>query len=201
MYTRCMSLCIEPRAAPELAIPLHHLLKPHSENGALYALTDGDSVVWQVSIAWRWPSLPFRGQLVWPAAGVVAIGGGDEVVFLDLETAHLRRHLDVSGYFGYLTHDPGEPGGRDESLLVLGCSDVLAFAPSLELRWGTYNIAVDGVTGGEIDGQVVRVGAEMDPPGGWFDVELDAKTGAELSRRPDFSPGYTGIYANVPRTE
>ena len=42
------------------------------------------------------------------------------------------------------------------------------------------------------EGAVAHLFAEMDPPGGWFAVEMDLLTGAELARRPAFSPCYAG---------
>jgi hypothetical protein len=67
-------------------------------------------------------------------------------------------------------------------LYVLGFRRVFAIGPDLGVPWISDQIAVDGVTGGEIVDGRLQVAAEMDPPGGWVDVELDLATGLELSR-------------------
>lgn len=50
---------------------------------------------------------------------------------------------------------------------------------------------MDGIVFREVSGPLVGFGVEMDPPGGWFAIEVDARTRRELSR----TPGYDGIYA------
>jgi hypothetical protein len=62
------------------------------------------------------------------------------------------------------------------------------------------DVAVDGLTGADgcHDGGVLIVNAEMDPPGGWFEVVLDARSGRDLGRTPSFSPGYVGVYGVGP---
>jgi hypothetical protein len=55
---------------------------------------------------------------------------------------------------------------------------------------------VDGVLFKDPAGSRLRFSVEMDPPGGWFDLELDAVTGRELSRTPNFTDGYVGLYGS-----
>lgn len=83
---------------------------------------------------------------------------------------------------------------------MLGYCDVIALDRSLAIRWTAQDIAVDGITGADgcSDGDMLIVQAEMDPPGGWFEVALDARTGRELRRVPRLSPGYVGIYGIGP---
>ena len=153
-----------------------------------YVLFDGDAPRWGVTIEWRWATLPFYAELVWPAAGVAVIGGSQEVYCLDLETADTRLQLQLDGYFGYLVLDRDSSG--EEILFVLGCEDIHAYRPSLDLRWHAKDVAADGITFNRIDGDRLWVNAEMDPPGGWFAVEIDLATGKELSRHPKFSDDY-----------
>ena len=54
---------------------------------------------------------------------------------------------------------------------------------TLAVRWVSRDVAIDGLTWTGRDGDRIQLSAEMDPPGGWVDVELDALTGRELSRR------------------
>jgi hypothetical protein len=138
--------------------------------------------------------MPFREQLVWPAAGVAVIGGAAEVHFLDLETSATRLHLPLKTYFGHLSLQGAD---REEMLFVLECSDILAVRASLELAWHTKDVAVDGIVFRRIEESRLWVGVEMDPPGGWFDVEIDLATGAEISRRPAFTKDYEGVYRTL----
>jgi len=59
---------------------------------------------------------------------------------------------------------------------------VVAVGPSLNVSWVNKNLAVDGIIWRGQEGQRLLLSAEMDPPGGWVDVELDANSGKELSR-------------------
>jgi hypothetical protein len=129
--------------------------------------------------------MTFHAEVHWPAAKVVAIGDGRVVSFVDEASGAIVKTLDLElesphgdffGYFGELAEDP-------EILYVLGWSYVFAFAPSLELRWRSERIAVDGIVWFERVGELLRLSCEMDPPGGWQDVSLDRATGRELSRR------------------
>jgi hypothetical protein len=127
----------------------------------------------------------FHEELVWAEQRV--IGDEDSVCFLSLTDGTLLETIELQGYFGYLrTHE--------DKLFVLGCSEILCFAPPRTLLWHARELAVDGVTFHGVEGSILRVGCEMDPPGGWFAVELDLETGRELGRKPDFGEGYHGFY-------
>jgi hypothetical protein len=104
-------------------------------------------------------------------------------------------HTPVRSYFGELALHPAA-SAEQEMLFILGCSDVLAYGPSLRPHWRAEDVAVDGITFRGVEGTAVLVSAEMDPPGGWFDVELELATGREISRRPAFTAGYVGIYGS-----
>lgn len=127
----------------------------------------------------------FKAELVW--ADQAVIGCGEAVYFLELSTGKLLQKLRVRGYFGYLVT-------CEDRLFVCGMRDLHCFVPSRRELWCARDIAVDGVTGPTVEGAMVRVHCEMDPPGGWFDVELDLETGRELGRKPDFTEGYEGFY-------
>lgn len=43
-------------------------------------------------------------------------------------------------------------------------------------------------------GDTVVLGTEMDPPGRWFRVVLDAETGREVGRERAFSVGCAGMH-------
>lgn len=104
------------------------------------------------------------------------------------------QRLDVPCLFGHLALDPGEEGVRPETLYVLGWTDAIAIDPSLETRWSARDLAVDGITFNGVSGPLIRLSVEMDPPGGWFEIELDSATGHERSRAEAFSDDYLGIY-------
>lgn len=162
-----------------------------------YVVSEGGEPRWQALAHWgEHRHVPFREELVWPSAGVVAIGGGAAVYLVGLRDGEPRRCFEVPDFFGHLALDSGKPGVRDETLYVLGWFDAYALDPTLGVRWHKRELAVDGLVFSGADGTTVRLGAELDPPGGWFEITLDALTGRELSRRPDFSDGYVGLYGS-----
>jgi hypothetical protein len=142
-------------------------------------------------------SSTFREEAVWTEAGLVAVGGNSTVVLVELATGVERCRLEVPSYFGHLSVDRVD--GR-EWLFVLGWTDVHAFSPDLQQRWVSRDVAVDGITGGTVAGEVLQVHAEMDPPGGWFAVELDVRTGRELGRTPAFTAEYFGTLGDAGKT-
>jgi hypothetical protein len=163
----------------------------------VYVLHRGRTPLWQVAVSWgEHSNVPFREELVWASGGVAVIGGGAAVHFLDLESGAAKSRLEVSCLFGGLALDEGEPLLRNEALYVLGWTDIIAIEPTLQRRWWARDVALDGVTFRDAAGPVIRFGVEMDPPGGWFDIEVDASTGQELSRKPAFTDGYIGIYGS-----
>ncbi|EYF07391.1 Hypothetical protein CAP_0144 [Chondromyces apiculatus DSM 436] len=158
------------------------------EQGAIYVLRRGDEVLWRVGIDFGEAShVPFREELVWESAGVVALGGGDAVYVLDLGTGAARARIAVPSLFGHLAlvSVPAVGGGNAEVLLVLGWTDVHAIDGQLAPCWVARDVAVDGILLREARDQELHMLAEMDPPGGWVGIVLDARTGAELSREAE----------------
>lgn len=143
-----------------------------------------------------------REAFLWRPGGVACVGAGEHVWLFDLASGAARLHLDVYGcgssFFGHFGH--ATLGDGAELLLVLTYTDVIAIDASLAIRWTARNVAIDGIVGADGcgDGDRLVVHAEMDPPGGWFEVTLDARTGRELVRTPSFSPGYVGRYGVGP---
>lgn len=156
--------------------------------GAYAARRRDGSVLWTVDVDFEEDPCPaFRAGAVWVGAGVAAIGGGSVVLLLDLSSGEPKRRIRVPSYFGALSLQRVEGA---EWLFVLGWRDVHSFTPDLEERWVSRDVAVDGITGGTVEGSVLYVNAEMDPPGGWFSVRLDVRTGRELAREPAFTEEY-----------
>lgn len=145
--------------------------------GDTYMAREGERIVWTVELRLGMSKTPFREEVFWPAASVVAIAGGDAVHFLAAESGVITKTLslgdDLFGHFG-------DPGG--DVLYVLGWRDVVAVDRSLAVRWVSAHVAVDGITWRGLDDDRIKLSAEMDPPGGWVDVELDAITGREIAR-------------------
>ncbi|HEU4411392.1 MAG TPA: hypothetical protein VFS43_39440 [Polyangiaceae bacterium] len=163
-----------------------------------YVVTEAGTPRWQALVHWgKHAPVPFREECVWPGAGVVAIGGGATAHFLGTADGEPRGSLDVPDHFGHLALDAGEPGVRAEALYVLGWRHAYAVGPDLRTRWRARDLAVDGIVWRTAKGPKLYLNAEMDPPGGWFEVELEAATGRELTRRPDFLEGYAGIYGSA----
>ena len=168
-----------------------------TEDGSC-ALRAGDVEHWRVPLnrgdAAGWN--PFSEAIVWRSADKVIAAAGDRVHVLELSTGECVTTLDlVSDLFGHLAVAAVTQAGRTTELLfVLGWTGIRCYDVEFSLRWHAQNVAVDGITFDEVEGSVVRVQAEMDPPGGWFAVSLDATTGQEIERRPDLLPGYVGPY-------
>lgn len=151
-----------------------------SGEGSIYVLRRGEAVLWSVGIGFGDAShVPFREELVWERAGVAALGGGDAVYVLDLETGALRARWAVPSLFGHLSlvSVPAPDGGTEELLLLLGWTDVHAMDDRLQPRWVARDVAMDGIVFLEVRRGTLVLSAEMDPPGGWEDVALDSATG------------------------
>ena len=146
--------------------------------GDLYVARDanGESI-WSVELPLDMTGPPFREEILWPAAGVVVIAGGPAVHFLSPESGAILKTLslddDLLGHCG-----PTD----DDVLYILGWRHVIALDKTLAVRWASRDVAIDGLTWTGRDGDRIQLSAEMDPPGGWVDVELDSLTGREVSR-------------------
>ena len=142
-----------------------------------YVARDADGVVWTVELHLDMRGTPFREEIVWPAASVVAVGGGDAVHFLSAESgavvATLPLEVDTFGHFG--------PADGDV-LYVLGWRHVVAVDRTLATRWVSRDLAVDGLVWKDQVGDRILLSAEMDPPGGWVDVEIDVLSGSRIAR-------------------
>ena len=80
---------------------------------------------------------------------------------------------DIKGYFGYFEI-------YDDVLYVLGCEDITAFDKHMDELWVSDFLAYDGIVCDGIDGNIMSISCEMDPPGGWVDKRIDILTGAVL---------------------
>jgi hypothetical protein len=146
-------------------------------NGDLCVAHADGHVVWTTELPVAVGGSPFREDLLWSAASVVAIGRGDAVHFLAADSGAVvkvvRLENDQFGHFG---------AGDAEVLYVLGWRYVVAVDATLAVRWTSEAIAIDGITWEGQDGARLLLSAEMDPPGGWQRVVLDASNGRELTR-------------------
>ncbi len=155
------------------------------EHGSVYVVRDDGEVLWTVGIDFGDVShVPFREELFWEATNTVVIGGGNVVYVFDVLNGVVRAKVPVPSFFAHLAIATIATAGgvAEEFLFILGWADVHAIDSQLETRWTARDVAVDGVVFREICDNVIVVSAEMDPPGGWVDVALDALTGAELWR-------------------
>ncbi|HEU0029673.1 MAG TPA: hypothetical protein VFQ53_03495 [Kofleriaceae bacterium] len=140
--------------------------------GDTYVARDAGGIVWILELRLDMRGTPFRDELVWPAADVVAIGGGPEVHFVARATGGVIHTLSLDDdFFGELAPAP------DDVLYILGWRHVVAVDRSLAVRWVSRDVAVDGITWRGHDGDRLLLSAELDPPGGWVDIALDAATG------------------------
>jgi hypothetical protein len=119
--------------------------------------------------------MPFHERIAWPAADVVAVGEGDVVRFLASDSGEIVKALALGDdRFGHFGESPADV------LYILGWRNVTAVDRTLAIKWVSVDVAIDGITWRGQLGDRIQLSAEMDPPGGWVDVELDAATGRQL---------------------
>lgn len=150
------------------------------QRGDIYVARDGDGEpVWTVELRLDLSATPFREEVLWPAASIVAIAGGSVVHFLSPDSGAIVKTLslddDLFGHFGPTDSDV---------LYILGWQNVTAVDKTLAVRWVTRGVAIDGITWTGWRDDHIQLSAEMDPPGGWVDVELDVVSGREIRRGP-----------------
>lgn len=109
------------------------------------------------------------------------IGAGACAQFVDEESERVVKTIelgpgDEGDWFGHFGEDIGD------TLFVLGWQNVTAIDARLAVKWVSRNVAIDGITGGRVESGRLFVSAEMDPPGGWVDVELDVVNGRQWRR-------------------
>lgn len=153
-------------------------------NGDVYVARANDAIIWTVELRLNMAGTPFREEIVWPPAAVIAIGGGDAVHFVRSETGAIMKTLALENdFFGHF----GDP--NCSVLFILGWRNVVAVDRGLNIRWTSRDVAVDGIIWRGTQGDRILLSAEMDPPGGWVNVELDANTGREVARDSSSSTG------------
>ena len=141
------------------------------------ARDDRGAILWSIEISLDMSGTPFREEVVWPAASAVVVAGGPTVHFLSVASGELLKTLPLDDdYFGNFGPTDGDV------LHILGWRHVTAVDATLAIRGVSRDVAVDGITGGDLHGDRIHISAEMDPPGGWVEVELDALSGRELRR-------------------
>ena len=147
----------------------------------IYVAHTDDGALWTRELSFQTSHVPFREELIWAQASVVVIGGGDTVHFLSEEAGAFVKTVQLEDdFFGHFGPGPGEALG--DFIYVLGWRHVFAIDTSLVVRWTSKDVAVDGITWQGQEGERIVLSAEMDPPGGWERVVLDATSGVELAR-------------------
>ena len=133
--------------------------------GDTYVARNEAGVLWRVELRLDMTATPFREEIVWTAASVIAVGGGRDVHFLAAESGKVVRTLaldhDLFGHFG--------PADSDV-LYVLGWQHVVALDRTLEVRWISRDVAVDGIVYVGNERGRLQLSAQLDPPDGWVDV-------------------------------
>ena len=180
------------------------VLNPHDATVTL--LEDGELPRWTTRFDFHAiHDACFREAFIWLLGRVACVGAAEHVWFLDLDSGAVCGHIELKtfdpsgfatfGHFGHATLSNGT-----NLLIVMTYAHVIAVDATLSVFWIAKDVAVDGITGADgcSDPDQLTVSAEMDPPGGWFRVLIDARNGRETGRSPDFMPGYSGIYGSRP---
>ena len=103
------------------------------------------------------------------------IGCFRTVYIVDIEKKEYSE-MEIPMYFGYFR----EIGDK---LYIFTGVGIIAFDRNMNRLWQNDDLAVDGVTYGELsdDGKTMEISCEMDPPGGWIDRTISTETGRVLS--------------------
>lgn len=109
----------------------------------------------------------FQAAVIWE--GFVAIGFGEHLYFVDLDSHHVQK-FNLKSYFGYL-----QVNGC--TLLAASAERIFCFAPSGELLWRSTQLGIDGVVFGEVNDEYIFGHGEYDPPGGWRAFCISAANG------------------------
>ncbi len=86
------------------------------------------------------------------------------------------RNIPMDGYFGDFVKNL-------DSLYILGCENIIAIDIDSNIIWKSDYIAVDGIECVGIDGQIMNISCEMDPPGGWEYNKIDLLTGKTINSK------------------
>lgn len=142
-----------------------------------YAMeTYSGDLLWETAVTWEPAGHHKPAWVGWPEAGVLLLGGGQELYAFDLDTGAVRHHQLLDNYFMRLALTPDRT-----RLLVLDGTSVAALDTALQELWRT-SVGVDGVMLHDLDDDQVHVDAELDPPGGWKAFVLDARTGKVMKQ-------------------
>jgi len=111
-------------------------------DGDTYVARDESGVAWSVELRLDMSGTSFREEVLWPAASVVAVAGGNAVHFLAAESGAIVSSLslgnDLFGHFG---------GADGEMLYVLGWRNVIAVDNTLAVRWVCHDVLSTGSRG------------------------------------------------------
>lgn len=111
---------------------------------------------------------------VYCVGGVVAIGYGEHVSFVDVATKEVKS-VALSGYFGHL-YTPEEFGLDIQAFdfLVASAETLLRFGRDGTIMWEAQQLGIDGVIVHDIKNSNILGSGEWNPPGGWqpFTVRL-----------------------------
>lgn len=111
---------------------------------------------------------PFREVTIF--SDFVAIGYEDRFCLYDYVSGNTRLELEQDSYFGHLYIDRGE-------LFVCSATGITAIDNTGSILWDSPELAVDGVIIHDFNNDILRISAEMDPPGGWVDKLVSRQDG------------------------
>jgi len=138
----------------------------------VYVLVEDDGVpVMRIDVHDRGAgSSPFTEAIAW--AGFVVIGFGGFVHLVSLGT-RAASSFPMSCYFAHFYP-------LEDRLLVADAEYLTCIDPSGAIRWRSERLGIDGVVVTGVEGDVVRVKGEWDPPGGWRPYRIFLSTGASV---------------------
>ncbi len=114
---------------------------------------------------------PFKEVLL--SGKTLAIGHEQNCYLFDLGEKKQLLTLAMSGYFGHILNNDGVFYIANENQLT-------AVTESGKILWISEVLGIDGVIVESINDNKIYGAGEWDPPGGWLDFILDARTGMQI---------------------
>ncbi len=114
---------------------------------------------------------PFKEALV--VNDLLAVGHEAYFYLFDLATKTDLLTIQMDWYFGHLYFN-------DDLFFIASARSLYAVNQKGKLLWKNSNLGIDGVIIEKFIDSKIYGSGEWDPPGGWRDFILDAKTGKSL---------------------
>jgi hypothetical protein len=112
----------------------------------------------------------FHDSIIW--GNFIAMGFGERVYIINL-VSRQSYELNLGSYFGYMEK-------HGDELLIASAERVFCLNSDGKLQWQSPQLGIDGVVLHESTEHEIYGAGEWDPPGGWRNFKLSARSGMLL---------------------